>query len=52
MEPERFCLCLAVLREAGLLQAENAALYGARAAQPAEKADLEATELQRLLHSC
>ena len=52
MRPECFCLCLAVFREAGLLQAEDETLYGACAAQPAEKADLEATELLRLLHSC
>ena len=52
MEPERFCLCLAVLREAGLLQAESPSLYGAAIEPRTEKADLEATELLRLLHSC
>ena len=52
MEPERFCLCLAVLREAGLLQAESPSLYGAAIEPRNEKADLEATELLRLLHSC
>ena len=53
MEPERFCLCLAVFREAGLLCCGGEALYGASAAAASgSKADLEATELQRLLHSC
>jgi len=52
MRPECFCLCLAIFREAGLLRAEGDALYGACAAQPAVKADLEATGLLRLLHSC
>ena len=53
MEPERFCLCLAVFREAGLLSCGGEALYGASAAAASgSKADLEATELQRLLHSC
>ena len=52
MEPERFCLCLAVLREAGLLRAEGSALYGATAASACGKADLEATALLTLLHSC
>ena len=51
MEPERFCLCLAVLREAGLLRAGET-LYGAAAAPADGKADLEATSLMCLLHSC
>ena len=50
MEPECFCLCLAVLREAGLLLAEGPALYGAAAAPVSGKADLEATDLMQLLH--
>ena len=52
MEPERFCLCLAVLHEAGLLQSESDSLCGANVAVLGGKADLEATELLRLLHSC
>ena len=52
MEPERFCLCLAVLREAGLLRGEGPMLYGAAAAPACGKADLEATKLLRFLHSC
>ena len=52
MAPERYCLCLAVLREAGLLETEGDALYGAKAAAVDGKADLEATELMQLLHSC
>ena len=35
-----------------VFEAEDETLYGACAAQPAEKADLEATGLLRLLHSC
>ena len=52
MEPERFCLSLAVLREAGLLTGDGAAIYGLRAASIEGKADLEATGLMQLLRSC
>ncbi len=52
MEPERFCLCLAVFREAGLLRTQSDTLCGAAAETKEDKADLEATELLRLLHSC
>ncbi len=52
MAPECFCLCLAVLREAGLLQTEGNTLCGAHLASIDGKADLEATALMRLLHSC
>ena len=52
MEPERFCLCLAVLREAGLLHSDRNALFGAAAVCTGGKADLEATQLMHLLHSC
>ncbi len=48
MEPERFCLCLAVLREAGLLSGEGP-LYGARTSSIDGKADLEATSIMRAL---
>ena len=50
MEPERFCLCLAVLREAGLLSGSGP-LYGASPAAIDGKADLEATATMRLLRS-
>ena len=48
MEPERFCLCLRVLREAGLLGGEGP-LYGAAARRIDGKADLEATAVMREL---
>ena len=51
MEPERFCLCLAVLREAGLLSG-GGPLYGARPAAIEGKADLDATETLRELRAC
>ncbi len=52
MTPECFCLCLAVLWEAGLLCGEKASLFGAVAANPAKKADLTETALLRLVQSC
>ncbi len=48
MEPERFCLCLAVLRQAGLLSG-GGALYGALPLTIDGKADLEATAIMRAL---
>ena len=48
MEPERFCLCLAVLREAGLLSGEGP-LFGAEPSSIGGKADLEATSIMRTL---
>ena len=48
MEPERFCLCLAVLREVGLLSGTGA-LYGAVPAPIEGKADLESTGIMRAL---
>ena len=50
MEPERFCLCLRVLREAGLLSGEGP-LYGAAPVTIDGKADLEATETMRALRA-
>ena len=50
MEPERFCLCLRVLREAGLLSGEGP-LYGAAPVTIEGKADLEATETMRALRA-
>ena len=52
MEPERFCLCLAVLHEAGLLADAGDSLYGAVAARSSGKADLENTALMKVLRSC
>lgn len=51
MEPERFCLCLMVLRETGLLRSSDGRIFSARPAQIQGKADLEGTELIRALHS-
>ena len=51
MEPEKYCLCLMVLREAGLLTGSGGGIFSARPAQIAGKADLEATQLIRSLRS-
>ena len=45
MESERYCLCLAVLHEAGLLSA----VYGGVRQRPEQKADLAATPLMQKL---
>ena len=52
LDPETYCLCLSVFREAGLLSSNGRSLYGAKTESPSEKADLEATPLLRLLRSC
>lgn len=49
MEAEKFCLCLMVLLETGLLKGEGGGIFGARAATIDGKADLEATSLIRSL---
>ena len=49
LEPEKYCLCLMVLKEAGLLGSEDGGIYSARQAQINGKADLEATHLFRSL---
>ena len=49
MAPERFCLCLLVFLEAGLLESGSGTLLGARRAAPGGKVDLEATEIMRRL---
>jgi len=50
MEQERFCLCLMVFLEAGLITGGvNGGVFGARATKINGKADLEATELMRKL---
>ena len=52
MEQERFCLCLAVFLETGLLTSPGGSVYGAREAPIEGKADLESTEIIRLLRTC
>ena len=49
MEPERFCLCLMILLETGLLQSEDGRIFGAKCCPIEGKADLFATELMRRL---
>ena len=51
MPPEKFCICLMVLLETGLLKSESGAIYGARRASIDGKADLEATRLIRALRA-
>jgi len=51
MEPEKYCLCLMVLRETGLLSSEDGGIFSARCAHISGKADLEATRLIRALKS-
>ena len=50
-EAERYCLCLAVLLEAGLLRSEDGGIYGARCAEISGKADLESTSIIRSLRA-
>ncbi len=49
MAPERFCLCLAVFSEAGLLHSSDGGIYSSRFEQQGAKADLDATEIMRIL---
>ena len=49
MEKEKFCICLEVFRQAGLLS--GGTVYGARKVQRGEKANLEETPLMRRLRS-
>ncbi len=49
MPPERFCLCLAVFTQAGLLSCEDGHSFRITAGQQEGKADLEATEIMRIL---
>ena len=51
MEPERFCLCLMVLKETGLLGGGANSIFGAEPTPIEGKADLEATQLIRSLRS-
>ena len=52
MDPETYCLCLMVLREAGLLAGPGGGIYSARCASISGKADLEATGLIQSLRRC
>ena len=49
IQPEKFCLCLMVLLETGLLKSTGGGIYGARCSAIDGKADLEATRLIRAL---
>ena len=49
MPPERFCLCLAVFSQAGLLSRTDGHSYRITAGRQEGKADLEATEIMRIL---
>ena len=51
MEPERYCLCLAVFSQAGLLRSEDGRIYSSRYIRLEEKADLNATEIMKALHN-
>ena len=51
MAPEKYCLCLMVLRETGLLRSGDGGIYSARCASISGKADLESTRLIRSLRS-
>lgn len=51
MEPERFCLCLAVFSQAGLLRSESGGVYSSFYSQREEKVNLDATEIMRILRS-
>ena len=52
MAEETFCLCLAVLHEAGLLASEDGSVRGASAVRIDGKADLDDTAIMRELRSC
>ena len=49
MEEEKYCICLMVLMETGLLQSSSGRIYGAKKANIGGKADLDATELIKAL---
>ena len=51
MEPEKYCLCLMVLKEVGLLSSSSGSIYSARCSAIEGKADLEATKLIQTLRS-
>ena len=49
MDAEKYCICLMVLLETGLLKSEAGHIYGAKRAEISGKADLDATELIKAL---
>ena len=49
MAPERFCLCLAVFSEAGLLRSEDGRIYRSFYIRPEKKADLNSTAIMKFL---
>lgn len=49
MEPEKFCICLMVLLETGLLESADGGIFVSRRAEINGKADLGATELIKAL---
>ena len=49
MDAEKYCICLMVLLETGLLQSDSGRIYGARKASIGGKADLDATNLIKAL---
>ncbi len=51
MPAEKFCLCLMVLRETGLLKSEDGGIYSSHCASITGKADLESTHLIRALRA-
>ena len=51
MEPEKYCICLMVLKEAGLLASDSGEIFSAHCVKLPDKADLEATRLIRSLRS-
>lgn len=51
MDAEKFCICLMVLLETGLLKSEDGCIYSAHVADIGGKADLDATKLIRALKS-
>ena len=51
MPAEKFCLCLAVFNEAGLLANENGGIYGGTCKKIEGKADLDSTPIAQKLRS-
>jgi len=51
MDAEKFCICLMVLLETGLLKSADGSIYSAHIADIGGKADLDATKLIRALKS-
>ncbi len=49
MLPERFCLCLAVFADAGLLRSPDGQIYSSVYEPPSGKADLNATHIMKML---